>query len=51
MAHGLEGRTPFLDPQVAAFAFPLADKFKIGLTLLSDKTQQAKANRPEPAAT
>jgi asparagine synthase (glutamine-hydrolysing) len=29
MAHGLEGRTPFLDPQVAAFAFPLADKFKV----------------------
>jgi asparagine synthase (glutamine-hydrolysing) len=29
MAHGLEGRTPFLDPDVAAFAFPLADKFKV----------------------
>jgi asparagine synthase (glutamine-hydrolysing) len=29
MAHGLEGRTPFLDPQVAAFAFPLADRFKV----------------------
>jgi asparagine synthase (glutamine-hydrolysing) len=29
MAHGLEGRTPFLDPQVAAFAFPLPDKFKV----------------------
>ena len=28
MAHGLEGRTPFLDPQVAAFAFPLPDRFK-----------------------
>jgi asparagine synthase (glutamine-hydrolysing) len=28
MAHGLEGRTPFLDPAVAAFAFPLADRFK-----------------------
>jgi asparagine synthase (glutamine-hydrolysing) len=28
MAHGLEGRTPFLDPAVAAFAFPLPDRFK-----------------------
>jgi asparagine synthase (glutamine-hydrolysing) len=29
MAHGLEGRTPFLDPTVAAFAFPLPDRFKV----------------------
>ena len=29
MAHGLEGRTPFLDPQVAAFAYPLPDRFKV----------------------
>ncbi|HEX3366889.1 asparagine synthase (glutamine-hydrolyzing) [Phenylobacterium sp.] len=29
MAHGLEGRTPFLDREVAAFAFPLADNFKV----------------------
>ncbi|MGZ6018090.1 MAG: asparagine synthetase B family protein, partial [Phenylobacterium sp.] len=29
MAHGLEGRTPFLDSQVAAFAFPLGDRFKV----------------------
>ncbi|HEX2817235.1 MAG TPA: asparagine synthase-related protein, partial [Phenylobacterium sp.] len=29
MAHGLEGRTPFLDREVAAFAFPLPDKFKV----------------------
>jgi asparagine synthase (glutamine-hydrolysing) len=29
MAHGLEGRTPLLDPEVAAFAFPLADQFKV----------------------
>jgi asparagine synthase (glutamine-hydrolysing) len=29
MAHGLEGRTPFLDPEVAAFAFPLSDRFKV----------------------
>ena len=29
MAHGLEGRTPFLDPEIAAFAFPLPDRFKV----------------------
>jgi len=29
MAHGLEGRTPFLDAEVAAFAWPLADRFKV----------------------
>ncbi len=29
MAHGLEGRTPFLDPALAEFAFPLADRFKV----------------------
>jgi asparagine synthase (glutamine-hydrolysing) len=29
MAHGLEGRTPFLDPAVAAFAYPLPDRFKV----------------------
>jgi asparagine synthase (glutamine-hydrolysing) len=29
MAHGLEGRTPFLDPEVAAFALPLPDRFKV----------------------
>lgn len=29
MAHGLEGRTPFLDPQVAQFAFPLPDRMKV----------------------
>jgi len=29
MAHGLEGRTPFLDPEVAAFAFPLPDRQKV----------------------
>ncbi|ANP46856.1 asparagine synthase (glutamine-hydrolyzing) [Candidatus Viadribacter manganicus] len=28
MAHGLEGRTPFLDSEVAAFAFHLPDNFK-----------------------
>ncbi|PZQ61349.1 MAG: asparagine synthase (glutamine-hydrolyzing) [Phenylobacterium zucineum] len=29
MAHGLEGRTPFLDPEVAAFAWSLPDRFKV----------------------
>lgn len=29
MAHGLEGRTPFLDPAVAGFAFLLADRDKV----------------------
>jgi len=29
MAHGLEGRTPYLDPAVAAFAFGLPDSLKI----------------------
>ncbi|HEX8570904.1 MAG TPA: asparagine synthase (glutamine-hydrolyzing) [Caulobacteraceae bacterium] len=29
MAHGLEGRTPFLDREVAAFAFHLPDRMKI----------------------
>jgi asparagine synthase (glutamine-hydrolysing) len=29
MAHGLEGRTPFLDPEVARFAFFLPDRFKV----------------------
>jgi asparagine synthase (glutamine-hydrolysing) len=30
MAHGVEGRTPFLDPAVAAFAFRLPDALKAG---------------------
>ncbi len=29
MAHGLEGRAPLLDPEVARFAFSLPDRFKI----------------------
>lgn len=29
MAHGLEGRTPFLDAEVARFAYPLPDRFKV----------------------
>jgi asparagine synthase (glutamine-hydrolysing) len=29
MAHGIEGRTPFLDPVVAAFAFRLPDELKV----------------------
>ena len=30
MAHGVEGRTPFLDPEVAALAYPLPDAQKAG---------------------
>jgi len=30
MVHGVEGRTPFLDPVVAAFAYPLPDAQKTG---------------------
>jgi asparagine synthase (glutamine-hydrolysing) len=29
MAHGVEGRTPFLDPEVARLAFFLPDRFKV----------------------
>ena len=29
MAHGMEGRTPFLDPKVGAFAFNLPDRLKV----------------------
>jgi asparagine synthase (glutamine-hydrolysing) len=29
MAHGVEGRTPFVDPRVAAFAFALPDRCKV----------------------
>ena len=29
MAHGVEGRTPFLDPAVAKFAYCLPDRFKV----------------------
>jgi asparagine synthase (glutamine-hydrolysing) len=29
MAHGLEGRTPFLDPEVAGFALTLPDRLKV----------------------
>jgi len=29
MAHGVEGRVPFLDPKLAEFAFTLPDRFKI----------------------
>jgi asparagine synthase (glutamine-hydrolysing) len=29
MAHGLEGRTPLLDPEVAAFAYAMPDRLKV----------------------
>ena len=31
MAHGVEGRTPFLDPEIARFAFALPDAQKVDL--------------------
>ncbi len=33
MVHGVEGRTPFLDPLVAEFAFSLPDQEKVGLNI------------------
>ncbi len=33
MAHGVEGRTPFLDPAVAAFAFSLPDELRVKRSL------------------
>ncbi len=33
MVHGVEGRTPFLDPMVADFAFCLPDSEKVGLRM------------------
>jgi asparagine synthase (glutamine-hydrolysing) len=33
MAHGVEGRTPFIDPEVAAFAFALPDASKVSWRL------------------
>ena len=45
MVHGVEGRTPFLDPVVAAFAFRLPDALKtsvrFGKVLLRDWLAQA----------
>ncbi|MCZ6721718.1 MAG: asparagine synthase (glutamine-hydrolyzing) [Proteobacteria bacterium] len=29
MAHGVEGRTPYLDPAIARFAYPLPDRLKV----------------------
>ncbi len=33
MAHGVEGRTPFIDPEIAAFAFALPDRSKVSWRL------------------
>ncbi len=33
MAHGVEGRTPFVDPEIAAFAFALPDRDKVSWRL------------------
>jgi asparagine synthase (glutamine-hydrolysing) len=51
MAHGVEGRVPFLDGQVAAFAFRLPDRLKVkkdlGKYLLREwLAEQAPAARP-----
>jgi asparagine synthase (glutamine-hydrolysing) len=50
MAHGIEGRVPFLDPDLAAFAFSLPDRLKVrkglGKWLLRDWLARA-----QPAAT
>jgi asparagine synthase (glutamine-hydrolysing) len=51
MAHGVEGRTPFLDPVVADFAFRLPDALKLrqglGKYLLRRwLAEQVKATRP-----
>jgi asparagine synthase (glutamine-hydrolysing) len=51
MAHGVEGRTPFLDPVVAEFAFRLPDRLKAGARfgklllrrLLQEQLPEAKA--------
>jgi asparagine synthase (glutamine-hydrolysing) len=51
MAHGVEGRTPFLDPRVAEVAFRLPDKLKVRNKLgkwllrewLDDKLPEARA--------
>jgi asparagine synthase (glutamine-hydrolysing) len=51
MAHGVEGRTPFLDPRVADVAFRLPDKLKVRRGLgkwllrewLDEKLPEAKA--------
>jgi len=51
MAHGIEGRVPFLDPDLAAFAFTLPDRLKVqgglGKWLLRDWLAAAQpAARP-----
>jgi len=59
MAHGVEGRTPFLDPVVAEFAFRLPDALKIKRGLgkwilrrwLADKVPAAKAMAPKQGFT
>ena len=54
MAHGVEGRTPFLDPVVADFAFRLPDELKVrqglGKWLLRRWLARACAAAAEPFA-
>jgi asparagine synthase (glutamine-hydrolysing) len=59
MAHGVEGRTPFLDPVIAELAFRLPDALKIKRGLgkwilrrwLADKVPAAKAMAPKQGFT
>ncbi len=44
LAHGIEGRYPFLDPEIVEWAFHLPDQFK--LPLLSQKHLLREAFRP-----
>jgi asparagine synthase (glutamine-hydrolysing) len=50
MAHGVEGRTPFLDPGVAAFAFNLPDDLKVRRGLGKYLLRQWLAGQSKAAA-
>jgi len=50
MAHGIEGRTPFLDPEVGAFAFALPDRMKVNRGLGKYILREWLAERAPAAA-
>src|SRR5260370_41691430 len=50
MAHGVEGRTPFLDPRVAAFVFCLPDEMKVKNGLRKWLLRQGLAKAPPQGA-
>src|SRR5262249_670137 len=50
MAHGVEGRTPFLDPEVARFAFHLPDAMKVHDGLGKWLMRRGMERRCPPAA-